>query len=170
MVLIMSLLFTSCFSLYDGYSGGTVKCKINITSNHPKEKMDAISFSAYGSAYSNSFVSGFYVNNKSDQRVFIEWENARCNFGKVVFSDDRRITMNNPKADEAVSARSLSISRDFTSMNNIGDDDVYPLYNVKDLKNGKTKSVFLIIPIRYTDGSVEEYRLTLTYSWEEKQQ
>ena len=78
--------------------------------------------------------------------------------------------MNNPKADEAVSAHSLSISRDFTSMNNIGDDDVYPLYNVKDLKNGKTKSVFLIIPIRYTDGSVEEYRLTLTYSWEEKQQ
>lgn len=169
MVLLMSLSLSGCFSLYDSYSGGEVNCSIEITSNHSKEKLDAVSFSAFGSSYNTSFVNSFRVRNNTNQRFFIEWENARCNFGKVVFGDDRRISMNNPKADEAVSAYSSSLSRELTSMSNIGDESVYSLYHVKNLKNGQTESVYLNIPIRFSDGSVEEYHLTLKYSWKAKQ-
>lgn len=117
------------------------------------------------SSHDETFLT-IYLENCTNDRIYIEWENARCDNGKVVFGDDRRITMNNPKADEAVSSLSMSLRRGVTSADRIGSNYILPLFRIKLLKEGLSDNVTLKIPIRFIDGSVEEYTFNVKLSWE----
>ncbi len=131
-------------------------------SNVSSEKGKLISFDCYSpSEYSTTFIRGFQVKNETDERIFIEWENARVTNSRVIFEDDRRITMGNPKADEAISPKSRSISREITGETYIGSSFVMGLYNTKQLKKnlGSKDTTYIKIPIRFADGSVEEFEL-----------
>ena len=115
---------------------------------------------------SNDSVSNWLDAVNTDERIFIEWENARCQSGKVVFGDDRRITMNNAKADEAISANSHSLTKEVTSADNIMSDDIIPLFRTKYLQDGIDKYVKIKIPVRFADGTVEEYDFYVRLYWE----
>ncbi len=144
---------------------GSVKNEVSITSRHAENRKDAVKLTCISSAYDESFLT-IYLWNNTNERVFIEWENARCQSGKVVFGDDRRITMTNTKADEAVSANSRSLTRDITSADNILSDDVIPLFRTKYLQDGIDKYVKIKIPVRFADGTVEEYDFYVRLYWE----
>lgn len=154
----------SCVSLYSGYSSGEIVENVELISSHPKNKKNAIELGCFASPYNESFIT-VYLLNRTQERVFIEWENARCLYDRVIFGDDRRITMGNPKADEAISPMSKSLIRQVTGQHLIMNDYVLPLYRVKELRNGKDAKVSLKIPIRFVDGSVEEYHFRINLSW-----
>ena len=138
-------------------------------SNVSSNKGMLISFDCYSpSEYSTTFISGFQVKNDTDERIFIEWENARVTNSRVIFGDDRRITMGNPKADEAISPNSRSIRRNITGEIYIGSSIVIGLYDTKQLKKniGTKDTTYIKIPIRFADGSVEEFQLEYTVWYE----
>ncbi len=164
-MLIAPLFFNSCALLLGtGGSSGTVKEEITLISNHSEERKNAVELKCLAS-YDEEFLT-IYLWNWTNDRIYIEWENARCDGGKVVFGDDRRITMNNAKADEAVSSKNMSLRRDVTSADRIGSDYILPLFRIKLLKEGLSDNVTLKIPIRFMDGSVEEYTFNVKLSWE----
>ena len=140
-----------------------IKYSLEVTNmNERSEKGKLISFDCWNaSEYSTTFIRGFQVKNDTDERVFIEWENARVTNSRVIFGDDRRITMGNPKADEAISPHGRSISREITGETYIGSSWVLDLYDTKQLKKnlGSKDTTYIKIPIRFADGSVEEYEL-----------
>lgn len=165
-MLIAPLFLNSCALLLGtGGSSGSVKEEVTLISNHSGERQKAVELKCTASSYDETFLT-IYLLNCTNDRIYIEWENARCDGGKVVFGDDRRITMNNPKADEAVSSLSMSLRRGITSADRIGSDYILPLFRVKLLKEGLSDNVTLKIPIRFTDGSVEEYTFNVKLSWE----
>ena len=142
-------------------------CQLNVVSK-TSERGKLIKFNGEARDWDVSWIRNFRVNNNTDERIYIEWENARVINSRVIFGDDRRITMGNPKADEAISAHGSSISREITSEVCIGDSFVLPLFRPKDLKKniGSKDYVFFMIPIRYSDNTVEEFKLELTVWYE----
>lgn len=162
-IVIISILFTGCISL-SSVPKGTISCDVSVEESYVIGDKEAVEFTARY-FLDNYFVEFFKVYNNTNERIYIEWENARCNYGKVVFSDDRRINMNNAKPDEAVSPNSYSLSRDITSKNCILSDSMIPIIHKKKLIDGEIDKVFLLIPIRFSDGKVVEYHITLNYKW-----
>lgn len=144
------------------------KYKLEVTSEL-SDRGKKIEFSARLAEWKSEWIQFFQVFNKTNERIFIEWENARILGDRVVFSDDRRITMNNPKADEAVSPISFSIRRDITSARKIGENYIFPLFYTKNLKKnlGEKSTIYLKIPIRYLDNTVEEFNIELTVWFED---
>ena len=164
---IASLCLSGCALLLGVGNGpkGSVKNEVSITSRHSEGKMNAVKLTCISSSYDENFLT-IYLWNNTDERIFIEWENARCQSGKVVFGDDRRITMNNAKADEAISANSHSLTKEVTSADNIMSDDIIPLFRTKYLQDGIDKYVKIKIPVRFADGNVEEYDFYVRLYWE----
>lgn len=163
---VAALSFNSCALLLGtGGSSGSVKEEVTLISSHSEERKKSVELKCSASSYDETFLTIYLVNCTND-RIYIEWENARCDNGKVVFGDDRRITMNNPKADEAVSSLSMSLRRGVTSADRIGSDYILPLFRIKLMKEGFSDNVTLKIPIRFMDGSVEEYTFNVKLSWE----
>jgi hypothetical protein len=145
---------------------GKIETEVELTSYHSDDKKNAVELSwCYASSYFNNFVT-VYFRNRTNERIYIEWENARCNFDKVVFGDDKRITMGNAKQDEAVSAHSSSLTRDVTSRRNILSNYIIPLYDVKKIQSGEDDSVYLMIPVRFADGTIEEYSFRIRLFWQ----
>jgi len=72
----------------------------------------------------------YVCENGTDERIFIEWKNARLNGGKVIFGDDTRLSMRSQKNDEAVSPHGSSIIREIASMDQIHPDITYALFPV----------------------------------------
>ena len=58
------------------------------------------------------------IENKAEERIYIEWENARFDNSKVVFDDDTRLSMKNEKANEVVVANSKT-HKNITGKNHI---------------------------------------------------
>lgn len=159
-------LFTSCFTSSSALKNGTVECEVSSYTSAPSEYRDLVSFRAYAFNSDDNFIRGFRVYNNSDDRIYIEWENARMlSSYKVYFGDDTRLLMNQPKADEAVSSKSSSISRALTCNLYVDEYVTVPIYKVKDLKNGEEGSTFLKIPIRFSNGKVYDYNVTVRYKW-----
>lgn len=140
------------------------KDKLEIIST-PSERGKHISFTGFGSSY---FIETFMVHNGTDERIFVEWENSRLDGSRIVFGDDSRLSMGNPKADEAVSAHESSVYRSITGEKKIGSSYQIELYNDRDLKKniGTKDTTNIKISIRYMDGTIEEFKLAYT-AWYE---
>ena len=54
--------------------------------------------------YDNSSFIRFSLYNKMNERIYVEWNNFRIKNSAIVFDDDRRITMNQKKEDEAIAS------------------------------------------------------------------
>lgn len=101
------------------------------------------------------------VSNKTDDRIYIEWENARLDNARIAFGDDSRLSMMNPKADETITAKSKSITRMLFAESWVFSDYVYyPLDKDKIMKQGGMP-VDLILPIRFNDGKTKDYKFKL---------
>lgn len=165
-IVFLALLLSGCSTLNLATSiHGNVGCKITYSAYGNTNADNLVTFRASGNAYDGSYVSYFRMDNNTGERVYIEWENARLDGGKVVFDSDTRLTMGNPKADEAVSAHSHSIMRNLTSMNKVTSDSIRPIYEVSELKKGKTRIASLNIPVKFSNGKVIEYKVYIEYFW-----
>lgn len=40
-----------------------------------------------------------------------------------------------------------------------------PLFSIKNIQNGTDENIYLKIPVRFADGSVEEYRFKIRLYW-----
>lgn len=148
------------------------KSSFELVSKHSERGMK-ISFNCLPISQSTApaFLNKFVCENNTDERVFIEWENSRMNGDKIIFGDDSRANMRNPKADEAVSPHGTSIVRDIASLGQVLPDLVIALVPGsvdKELKKelGKKRTVEVKIPIRFMDNQIEEYVLIYSIWYE----
>lgn len=148
------------------------KSSFELVSNH-SEKGKLVTFNCLPIELSTypGFLNSFVCENNTDERVFIEWENSRLRGDKIVFGDDSRASMRNPKADEAVSPHSSSIVRDIASIGQIRNDLVVALFPGsvdKELKKeiGKKGTVEVKISVRFMDNHIEEYVLVYSVWYE----
>lgn len=155
------------------------KYKLEMVSTPSDKGKDITFYCSISDRAFKEFVDSFTVINGTDKRIYIEWENARFKDSKVVFGSDSKLTMRNPKADEAVSAKSKSIQQSITSLAFLDGESggawawagykgqLLPFIELK--KNpGKTASLDILIPIKYEDNSVEDFKLRITGWYEEK--
>ena len=98
------------------------------------------------------------VYNKTGTRAYIEWENARLDGARIVFGDDRRITMGNAKADEAIPAKSSSISRDILSESWVGSETIDNPVSPSKVRGRGGKELTATIPIRFNDNTTIDYQ------------
>lgn len=127
------------------------------TTDYYEDDSVKISFSINSTLY-------FILENKLDDRIYIEWENARTNDSRVILGTDSKLTYRNKKEDEAVSAKSHSIEQCFFkdaspfagSINGWAE----PLVDSWQLKRGKNAFVEILIPIRFPDGKTKDYKFT----------
>lgn len=98
------------------------------------------------------------VYNKTKKRAYIEWENARLDGARIVFGDDRRITMGTPKADESIPAKSASISRDILSEAWVGSDTIDNPVSPSKVRGRGGKELTATIPVRFGDGEPVDYQ------------
>lgn len=166
-VYLILILLVTCVTASAKKPKPVIKWSLEVT-NELSDKAKLITFECRASEYYDRFISSFHINNETDERVFIEWENARVDNSRIVFGDDNRLTMKNPKADEAVSPHSSSISRQITGERFVYSDFMLPLYRPKDLKKdlGSKNYRDVKIPIRYSDGKVVEYELKFAVWYE----
>ena len=162
-IFLMLVLLTTSASMEAKKVKPVQKSSWELISSH-SEKGKLISFNCILTSMAPAFLSSFVCENATDERIFIEWENARMNGDKVIFGDDTRLTMRNPKADEAVSPHGNSIIRKIASISQIHPDITYALFPAsvdKVLKKelGKKGSVEVKIPVRFADNHIEEYIL-----------
>lgn len=162
------LLLNGCMAAYysASYPKGKVECDVSVRETNLINDREAVEFNIIPSSYGDGDFISIYVKNNTNDRIYIEWENARCNSGRVVFDDDRRITMNNAKQDEAISAYGYSLTKHITSQSYVLDDYLLPLYKKDDLIKGLRKNVYLLMPIKFSDGKVIDYHVTIEYRWE----
>ena len=111
-------------------------------------------------------LDGYYfinviVSNKTEKRIYIEWDNARINGSKAVFNDDRKLFLNNSKSDEVVISGEKSESRSIMPKENVGDDRLYPFFYNN--SNGFS-NIPIILPIRYSNDDVIDYKFTIQFS------
>lgn len=100
------------------------------------------------------------IHNNTQGRIYVEWENARIDGNKVLFSDDRPITMNQKKEDEVIMAGDMIYGKEITSKGKYYDSlGLLPLYKEKEMKkNGREYSYTIILPIRLADGTTHDYK------------
>lgn len=141
------------------------KNKIEVDTAKLSKRSNLINFEVEVNEYDEKFIN-FRLENLTDERIYIEWENTRIDGGKVVFSDDRIIMKNIPKADEAVSSQSSSLLRDIAY--NTSGNYLISLFKVKDLKKkiGEENHIYLTIPIRYMDNTIDEFNIKITVWYE----
>ncbi len=101
------------------------------------------------------------VYNKTGKRAYIEWENARLDGSRIVFGDDRRITMGNAKADEAIPAKSASISRDILSEGWGGSETISNPVSPSTVRGRGGKDLNVVIPVRFGEGETIDYQFRI---------
>lgn len=98
------------------------------------------------------------IFNKTGKRAYIEWENARLDGARIVFGEDRRINMGNAKADEAIPAKSVSISRNILSEGWVGSDLIVNPVSPTAVRGRGGAELTAVIPIRFGEGEPIDYQ------------
>lgn len=145
--------------------------KQEVVYSEPKleiSKLIKITF-VYDSGAFTDWLRNFVINNGTDDRIYIEWENARINNSKVVLGDQTQISMRNQIADEVVIAGEPSISRNVSSLSAMDAGLFKKFIDTYALKKeiGKKGTVNIMIPIRYADNTTENFKITITCWYEE---
>lgn len=144
------------------------KYKLEIVSE-VSEKGKAVTFDCFCYDMSMSWIKNFQITNSLTERVNVEWDNARFSNSKVVFGDDTKLTMRNPKADEVIAPNGMSIKRDLSSLDRIDGSTFFSFlfpYNELKKKPGQKATLDILIPIRYADNTTEEFKLQITVWYE----
>lgn len=123
------------------------------------------------------FVRNFQLTNNNDEKLSIVWENARFGESKLVFGSDSKHDLAQQKADEVVYPHSKSQRRDITGWDNVFDprgltdnyfSAILPFAKLR-ANVYEEASVDIILPIKYADGTEEDFVLRITgyYTYEE---
>ena len=98
------------------------------------------------------------IQNKLDERIYIEWSNFRWDGSQIAFDDDSRLFMNQPKQDEVIMAGENTY-KNIVQKNLVGSSWITPWYREKDFKNGGTQTSEMIVPIRFSSGKIKDYKI-----------
>lgn len=109
----------------------------------------------------NSGTLYFSLYNKTENRVYIEWENARFDYSRIVFGDDTRLSMRSPKADEAVPSKSMSMMKDIISEAWVGDSFINNPLKPEKVRGRGGNECHIVIPVRFADGNTIDYKFVL---------
>lgn len=161
-------LFASCITFVhakDKKPKKLFKYNIEIVSK-TNVKSDSIDFCCNLYEF-GKWLNSFVVTNNTNERIYVEWENARIANGKIIFGDDSKLTMRNPKTDEAISSNSNSIKRDITSLN-IYESLFGNLFHYLNLKKevGTKETIMVLIPIKFADNNVDDIKINVS-AWYE---
>ena len=110
--------------------------------------------------YDGIYFIGITVKNNTANRIYIEWENARINGSKVVFSDDSRLLMSNVKSDEVVVSGEKSETKKIMPKDNVHDNHLLALFRYN---NDRSIDIPIILPIRY-DNNIVDYKFSINLS------
>lgn len=102
-----------------------------------------------------AFVS---VQNKLDERIYIEWSNFRWDGSQIAFDNDSRLFMDQPKQDEAIMAGE-NTDKYIVQKELIGSSWITPWYREKDFKKGGTQTSVMIVPVRFSSGKIKDYKI-----------
>mgnify|MGYP007011297507 FL=1 len=102
-----------------------------------------------------AFVS---IQNKLDERIYVEWSNFRWDGSQIAFDSDSRLFMDQPKQDEAIMAGE-NTDKYIVLKELIGSNWITPWYHEKDFKKGGTQTSVMIVPVRFSSGKIKDYKI-----------
>lgn len=96
------------------------------------------------------------IENKTDERIYVEWENARIKDGKVIFGNDSPLTMSREKPDEAI-AKGGKCKKEISSNHyySSSTSGLLPIVYKKTIKKKGFQLVDINIPIKYKGESID---------------
>lgn len=94
------------------------------------------------------------IENKTEDRLYIEWENARLDNNKIVFGDDTMLTMRNEKTDEVVIAHAKTKKR-LTRRDYVFENMVKKLTTKSIIKKNGSDSATFVLPIKYNEKTYD---------------
>lgn len=97
----------------------------------------------------------FDVFNKTDQRMIIEWENVRIDNSAVAFGTDRRIKMDEMKAEEVVFPQTSTIHHELIPKNIIQESYIDEWFNTNYVSFSGEQFFKIIVPVRFKDNVID---------------
>lgn len=170
--IIFAAMLSSCSpKLYRG----SVICNVELVSEHSSDRVNAISLNVHHETSDleypyphNYHTIAVQMLNNTDYRLFIEWEHSRINLdvsGLHNYNIGYLINDEKIKVDEAISPNLYSLNRYIICAPDTP-NNLMSFYDIHKLRQGTTEEYFLKIPIRFPDGSVEEYIYRLKFYWQ----
>ena len=95
------------------------------------------------------------IYNKTNKRINLEWENFRLDNSAIAFDTDRRIKMDEPKADEVIFPKSNSTHRYIIPKLVIEDTYLKEYWEIAKIKKKGEQFSKIIIPIRVNDSNID---------------
>ncbi len=159
--LMVSSICASAQNRKDFYKEAKISLTKPIQSDSLKYEDEKVSFNFFPiHDYDGYYYIEVEITNKTDNRLYIEWENARINGSKVVFSEDRKLFMNNKKEDEVVVGGEKSEKRKILPIKNVGDNGIHAIFDDSQKMN---MDIPIIIPIKRED-TINDYKFTISFS------
>lgn len=125
---------------------------------------DIISVRFYGAKTAPNYFITIEIINNTNERIELEWENAKFESGRVLFPDDTGLTKNNQRANEVVFGGD-KLKKEFTSQSfwNEHREMLTKIYSMKSVKNSESEfKKTLILPVIH-NGETTDYRFELIF-------
>lgn len=154
LLILTSFVFTFVYAKGEFVTTYTLSCNDSIMKD--MITVDYLHLSQYDTTIS--------FRNHSEDRVFIEWRNAMYHYQTVKFAD-----YDKPKDEEVIYPNSSSLMRYIVGRGEVSNALSYlsgngTTYNYipKKVKKGEDAIRTLQLPIRFSDGKVVLYEITIT--------
>lgn len=95
------------------------------------------------------------VYNKTNSRMNLEWENFRIDNSAIAFETDRRLKMDEYKADEVIFPDNYSTHNYVIPKKAIGDSFIKEWWSIDKIKKAGEQFTKVIIPIRINDKNID---------------
>ena len=95
------------------------------------------------------------IHNKTNSRIYLEWENFRIDNSAIAFDTDRRIKMDEPKSDEVIFPSNNSTHNYLIPKKAIDDSYISAWWDIDKIKKMGEQFSKVIIPIRVNDKNID---------------
>lgn len=95
------------------------------------------------------------VYNKTNSRMNLEWENFRIDNSAIAFETDRRLKMDEYKADEVIFPDNYSTHNYVIPKKAIGDSFIKEWWSIDKIKKAGEQFTKVIIPIRINEKNID---------------
>lgn len=140
-----------------------VRIKVKTDNGLVQQYADSILSIKFNPEYTKCFIIAEITNNTKG-RIEIEWENAKFESEKVIFSDDSPLTMGNKKENEVIYSGD-KLKKTFTSKKFYSNRllEVFSIFSKSTIKkNGGELKRTLILPVIH-NGETTDYRFELIF-------
>ncbi len=137
------------------------KYKLVVDGTNTNVYNDSIVSISFSLSNDCSFLHVMIINN-TNERIAIEWENAKIFGDQVCFDNDSRLTMGREKPDEVI-MRGGYTSKNLLPKGYVLSSRVLPMFQTKPLKKGETRGTYVTIPVKYK-GKAYDIEIQLTAS------